>query len=184
MEAAALLVGILDGLGVRGTARPVAFLAYFRDAGGNPVSVATSRQVALEAVDAGEISPPDEVTERDDLDLGWGGHVVVVTEHPATLLDPTFGQFSYAGLRPVSLKIGLSDTVPLAGKWEVRSTEVVLRWVPGDWYAGGEETFVSLLEEWRPLASKIASAIKAGRSSREIPLAPSWATIRAVRDLD
>lgn len=155
VEAAALLVEILSDLGLHATARPVAFFAAFEDPHGNPVSVATSREVALDAIAAGEIPEPDEVTEGDDLDLGWGGHVVVVAEQPQTLLDPTFRQFSYAGLAEVSFLMKIRDTGPADGKWEVQSTKVLLRWVPGEWYEGGEETYTGLLTEWRPLARKL-----------------------------
>lgn len=184
VEAAALLVEILNDLGVQASARPVAFFAAFEDRHGNPVSVATSRQVALDAIAAGEITQPDEVTEGDDLDLGWGGHVVVVAEQPGTLLDPTFRQFSYAGLADVSFLMKIRDTDPADGKWEVRSTRVLLRWILGEWYEGGDETYASLLSEWRPLARKVASMIRANQTADNINLAPSWSTIKTLRDLE
>lgn len=184
VEAAALMVEILSDLGVHATARPVAFLAVFEDRHGNPVSVATSRRVARDAIAAGEISEPDEVTEGDDLDLGWGGHVIVIAEQPKTLLDPTFRQFSYTGLAEVSFLMKVRDTGPTDGKWEVRSAEVLLRWVPGEWYESGEETYTRLLSEWRPLARKIASLIRANRTADDINIAPSWPAIRALRDLE
>ncbi|THG32892.1 hypothetical protein [Naasia lichenicola] len=175
VEAAALLTATADELGLVVRPRAVSIAAYVHATGR---MVATGERARAFLTDlAGSSGRPMTTNDiapdnpaMDGSEFQRAGHMVVSVGDPALVLDPTFRQFAFAGLPPVSLVASVADDAPATGYWHLDLAGFSVTYFIEDGNSGWQEVFARILPEWRPLARELAEHLRLGRSAERVGL--------------
>ncbi|MEQ1736167.1 MAG: hypothetical protein ABL886_07185 [Rhodoglobus sp.] len=96
--------------------------------------------------------------------------IAQTTAAPLMILDPTFRQFSAAGLPPISVIGAVSSATPDDGVWRVYipQTDIEIAYFTADAVEGWEEDFEAVKPQLAGDVETLTRWFRAGRSAEEL----------------
>lgn len=164
----ALLVTVAERLGFTLRPQVVSMLAQNRN-GSTSVSVVTGRIAADYAKKLGASEPSGNLgAAPDGSEFQRAGHMVAILENPAVLFDPTFGQFTRAGM-PDVVPCNAVDLGEPAW-WVDVAPGVLAVYLTDSDNPDGQELFELALSRVQNMAAEVAEHLRSGGSPASVPL--------------
>jgi hypothetical protein len=103
----------------------------------------------------------------DGSEFQRAGHLIATLDHPAFLIDPTFGQFTSAGL-PDLVPVEAFD--PAAESWQLGDDRVRVLYIFDDANRGWQDSYDAVRADSLDEAAVIADHLKAGGEPHSHPI--------------